>query len=121
MMSGDDVRVAKGDLFWVDLGPRISSAPAKRRPVVVVQSDDFNRSRLATVVVASVSSNTALADHPGNVFLSIGASGLPKDSVVNISALVTLDKSDLAEGAGTLPGYLVDDIDSGLRLLLDLR
>ncbi len=75
--------VTKGDLYWLDFDPAVSSAPLKRRPAVVVQSDHFNRSRLSTVVVAAISSNTALADHPGNVFLPAATTGSPRDSVVN--------------------------------------
>ncbi len=119
-MSGDDLRIAKGDLFWVDLGPVSSSAPAKRRPVVVVQGDHFNRSRIATTLVAAISSNTALADHPGNVFLPAATSGLPKDSVVNVTAVLALDKADLGRPVGTLPEYLVLEVDAGLRTVLDL-
>lgn len=119
-MSGDALRIAKGDLFWVDLGPVTSSAPAKRRPVVVIQGDHFNRSLVATTVIAAISSNTALADYPGNVFLPAATSGLPKDSVVNVTAVVALDKVSLGGPVGTLPEYLVQDIDAGLRTVFDL-
>lgn len=112
--------IAKGDLFWVDFGPIVSSAPAKRRPAVVVQGDQYNRSRLATVVVAAVTSNTALAGYPGNVFLPAVVTGLPRDSVVNVTALATVDRRDLAERIGPLPGHLVADLEDGLRLVLDL-
>jgi mRNA interferase MazF len=111
---------AKGEVHWADLGAPAGRAPAKRRPVVVIQSDHFNRSRLATVIVAAITSNTALADHPGNVFLSSASSGLPRDSVVNVSAIATIDRSVLLERVGALPSHLVAQIDDGVRLVLDL-
>ncbi len=110
----------RGDVFWADLGPVTSSAPAKRRPVVVVQAGSFNRSRLATVIVAAISSNTALAGFPGNVFLPAALSGLPRDSVVDITALATVDKAVLTDHVGTLPRHLVTDIADGLELVFEL-
>lgn len=112
--------IARGSLHWVELGESVGSAPAKRRPVLVVQGDPYNASRLATTVVAVVTSNTQLAEYPGNVFLPAVASGLSKDSVVNVSQLVTLDKSVLSPAVGSLPAYLLADVDAGLRMVLDL-
>lgn len=112
--------ILKGELYWVDFGAIVSSAPAKRRPAVVVQGDEYNRSRLATVVVAAVTSNTALAGYPGNVFLPAVLTGLPRDSVVNVTALATIDRRDLDERIGALPAHVVADIDDGLRLVLDV-
>lgn len=80
----------------------------------------MNRSLLATVVVAAVSSNTALANHPGNVFLPAASSGLPRDSVVNVTAIATIDRDALVEHITTLPDYLIREIGDGLRLVLDL-
>jgi mRNA interferase MazF len=88
--------------------------------VLVIQSDSYNESRLATVLVAVVTSNTALATMPGNVFLPTTATGLPRDSVVNVTALVTLNKSDLSEQIGQVPSRLLDDVDRGLRQVLNL-
>lgn len=110
----------RGAVHWVDLGEPASSRPAKRRPVVVVQADAYNASRLATVVVAVITSNTALAAMPGNVFVPAAATGLRHDSVVNVTALVTLDKTDLGKRAGTLPLSLVREVDAGLRRVLGL-
>ena len=87
---------------------------------MVIQSDPYNESRLATVLVAVVTSNTALATMPGNVFLPAAATGLPRDSVLNVTALVTLDKADLVDRAGRVPASLVNDIDRGLRRVLGL-
>ncbi len=112
----------RGEVFWVDLGEPSGSAPGKRRPVLIVSADAFNRSRLRTVLAAAITSNSAMAAHPGNVFLPATASGLSKDSVVNVTQLVTLDREDFEghEPAGAVPGYLMIDVDAGLRLVLDL-
>jgi mRNA interferase MazF len=96
--------IERGDLCWVDLGPTAGgSRPAKRRPVLVVQSDAFSSSRPATVVAVVISSTTSLAAMPGNVFLPAATTGLPKDSVANVTAMITLDETDLDEPAGRLP------------------
>lgn len=112
--------IQRGDVFAVDLGDAAGSTPAKRRPVVVVSADRYNRSRLATVLVAAITSNTRLALMPGNVFLPAGASGLRRDSVVNVTALVTLDKADLAEQTGSVPPVLLEQVSRGLRTVFGL-
>ena len=112
--------IERGGIYWVDLGIPRGSQPGKRRPVLVVQSDSYNRSRLGTVVAAVVSSNTSLASIPGNVFLPANVTGLPTDSVVNVTAIVTLDKDDIGDLVGTVPTYVTTDIDQGLRRVLDL-
>ena len=112
--------IERGGLFWVNLGDPRGSRPAKRRPVVVIQADAYNASRLGTAVAAVVTSNTSLAALPGNVFLPASASGLPRDSVVNVTAIVTLDKADLEERIDVLPAYLSEDVDRGLRRVLNL-
>jgi mRNA interferase MazF len=96
------------------------SKPAKRRPVLVVQADPYNASRLATTVAAVITSNTALAALPGNGFLPAAVSGLPRDSVINVTALVTLDKADLTSQARRLPTSLMDEVDRGLRRIFGL-
>jgi mRNA interferase MazF len=88
--------------------------------VLIIQANSFNQSSIQTVVVAVVSSNLRLADAPGNVFLPSRHSGLPKDSVVNISQLLTLDRSFLTEEIDRLPGRLLAEVDAGLRLVLEL-
>lgn len=112
--------IRRGDLCWVDLGPTVRSRPAKRRPVLVVQADDYNRSRLATVICAAVTSNTQLAALPGNVFLPVAATGLPKDSVVNVTALLTLDEADLEQPIGLVPEALMEAVTAGLRRVLHI-
>jgi mRNA interferase MazF len=110
----------RGAIYWADLGPPAGSRPAERRPVLIVSADAYNRSRLATVLAAVVTSNTGRAAMPGNVFLPAAATGLPRDSVVNVTALVTLNKSDLADRVGTVPAALRTEVDRGLRRILGL-
>jgi mRNA interferase MazF len=114
------VVIERGSIHWADLGEPDGSRPAKRRPVLVVQADPYNASRLSTVLVAIVTSNTNLATAPGNVFLPASATGLPRDSVVNVTALVTLNKEDLTRRVGDVPMVLMRDVDSGLRQVLGL-
>jgi mRNA interferase MazF len=112
--------IQRGSIWWVNLGAPRGSKPAKRRPVLVLQSGPFNASRLNTTVAAVITSNTGLAAMPGNVFVPAASCGLPKDSVVNVTALVTLDKKDLGSAAGQLPASLMNDVDQGLRRVLGL-
>ena len=110
----------QGGIYWAELGPAVGSRPAKRRPVLVIQSNTYNESNLATVLVAVITTNTALATVPGNVFLAATATGLPHDSVVNVTAIVTLNKADLADYVGQLPDVLREDVHRGLRRVLAL-
>lgn len=110
----------RSDIYWAELGPASGSRPARRRPVLVIQSDPYNDSRLATVLAAVITSNTALAAMPGNVFLPAAATGLPRDSVLNVTALATLNKTDLTEWVGQVPASLMHDVDRGLRRVLAL-
>jgi mRNA interferase MazF len=112
--------IGRGSICWADLGEESGSKPAKWRPVLLIQADPFNASRLNTAIGAVISSNTALAGMPGNVFLPSAFSGLPKDSVVNVTALVTLDKTDLDSPVGHLPSSLMNDVDRGLSRVLGL-
>ena len=112
--------IERGGIYWADLGAPSGSRPAKRRPVMVISADTYNHSRLATVLAVVITSNTDLATMPGNVFLPAAASGLPKDSVVNVTAVVTLNKPDLSEQAGQAPLAPLREIDRGLRHALDL-
>lgn len=112
--------IARGDIHWADLGTPDGSRPAKRRPVLVVQAPAYNASRLATVIVAVISSNTGLAAMPGNVFLPAIATGLPRDSVANVTAIVTLNKDDLGQRVGTVSDGLMGEVSRGLRRVLSL-
>jgi mRNA interferase MazF len=114
------VVISRADVYWADLGPPSGSRPAKRRPVLVIQSDPYNASRLATALAAVITSNTSLAGMPGNVFLPATATGLPRDSVVNVAAIVTLNKTDLTDRVGNIPPSLMHEVDRGLRRVLGL-
>jgi mRNA interferase MazF len=110
--------IERGTIWWADLGEPRGAGPGFRRPVVVVQSDAFNRSRIQTVIAVALTSNLRLLDAPGNVLVPARLSGLPKDSVANVSQVVTLDKSDLREQAGRLDGATSKRVSAGLRLVL---
>lgn len=112
--------IQRGEIWWADLPEPTGSEPGYRRPVLVVQSDGFNRSRIATVIVTVITSNLNLAQAPGNVLLPQKATGLPKDSVANISQVLTVDKRFLTEKIGKLPNYLLEQVESGLRLVMAL-
>lgn len=113
--------INQGDVFWIELGEPSGSAPGYRHPHVVVQNNLFNRSRINTVVVCALTSNLKRADAPGNVLLSAGEANLPKRSVVNVSQIFTVDKSDLVEKIGTLSRQRVREILDGIQLLLEPR
>lgn len=112
--------VNRGDLWWVDFGDPYGSEPGFRRPALIVSSDRFNQSRIGTVMVTAVTSNLRHAAAPGNVELSWGDGGLPKDCIVNVSQTMVLDRRRLAEQIGSLPLHLMNKVDAGLRLLLAL-
>jgi mRNA interferase MazF len=112
--------VERGQIWWADLGAPDGSEPGFRRPILIVQDDAFNRSRLRTVIAIILTTNVRLLDAPGNVLVPAKTTGLPKDSVANVSQVVTIDRDFLLEAAGRLPGHLLRDVESGLRLVLGL-
>ena len=112
--------IERGGIYWADLGAPSGSRPAKRRPVMVISAETYNNSRLPTALAVVITSNTDLATMPGNVFLPAAVTGLPKDSVVNVTAVVTLNKTDLSEQAGHAPLAELREIDRGLRHVFDL-
>jgi mRNA interferase MazF len=114
------VVIQRGEVWWADLEDPRGSAPGFRRPVVVVQSDAFNRSRIGTVVVVAITSNMRLLDAPGNVLLTSRGAGLPKDSVANVSQLVTVDRDVLTEKVSQLDAATMTAIVRGIRLVLAL-
>jgi mRNA interferase MazF len=114
------VVIARGDIFWADLGEPSGSRPAKRRPVLVIQADAYNQTSLTTVIVAVITSNTKQAAFPGNTFLPAALTGLPRDSVVNVTTLYTLNRDDLVDRAGLVAGDLLRKVNQGLRHVLDL-
>lgn len=112
------VMLSQGDVCWADIGEPTGSEPGYRRPVVIVQGDALNRSRLATVVCVALTSNVKWAEAPGNVPLSASATGLPKESVANVSQIVTLDKGEISERVGKLSRAKLDLVLSGIDVVL---
>lgn len=112
--------IERGEVWWAGLPEPSGSEPGYRRPVLIVQADAFNRSRLQTVVAVVLTSNLRLVEAPGNVLVPAESSGLPKDSVANVSQVITVDRDCLTERAGRLRGRMLEAVDEGLRLALDL-
>ena len=111
--------IRQGDIFWVNLGPPKGSEPGYRHPHIVIQNDIFNASRINTVVVCALTTNLKRAKAPGNVALNKGEANLAKKSVVNISQVLTVDKSDLEEKIGSLSLKRTQEIIQGIKLLLE--
>jgi mRNA interferase MazF len=112
--------VERGQLWWAQLPEPAGSEPGFRRPVIIAQANEFNQSRLKTVVVIAVSSNLRLADAPGNVLLTKSKTGLSKDSVANVSQILTLDKQTLGEEIGRLDARTIRRLNQGMELVLGL-
>ncbi len=110
--------IAQGELWWADIGEPIGSAPGFRRPVVVVQCDALNRSRISTVVCVPLTSNLKWANAPGAVLLPAALTGLPQDSVANAALVVALDKQQLTDFIGRLPPRQLEMILSGIDIVL---
>jgi mRNA interferase MazF len=113
--------IRRGDIWWAELPAPRASEPGYRRPVLVVQANDFNQSRIATVLVVMLTSNLAIAAAPGNVLLRHKETKLPKDSVANVSQVYTLDKAFLVRRVGPLSDMLVKKVEGGLKLVLSLE
>ena len=112
------VALGQGEIWWADLGEPAGSAPGFRRPVLVVQGDALNRSRIATVVCVPLTSNLRWANAPGNVALSEKDTGLPKESVANVSQVITLDKRALCDQVGKIPAAKLDLVFTGIDIVL---
>jgi len=110
----------RGTVWWAQLPEPTASEPGFRRPVIIIQSNAFNRSRIRTIVAVVLSSNLRLADAPGNVLIPVTDSGLPKDSVANVSQIITLDRTFLTEKCGRMPLRIMKAVDDGIRLVLSL-
>ena len=110
----------RGEIWWAALPAPASSEPGYRRPLLIIQSDDFNRSRIKTVIAVVITSNLRLSEAPGNVLLTKKDSNLPKKSVANVSQLITVDKSFLSEKVGKLNSQKQREVEAGIRLVLSL-
>ena len=110
----------RGEIWWASLPEPSGSGPGYPRPVLIIPDNRFNASRINTVIVAAITSNIRLADAPGNVFLDLNESGLSKDLVVNVSQILTIDKSLFTKWVGLLPSEIMTVVDDGLRLALGL-
>lgn len=113
-------QLERGEVWWADLPEPDGSAPGGRRPVLVIQANPFNRSRLATTLIAILTGRLDRAAAPGNVLVTARQSGLPRDSVVNVSQVFTVDRAVLTERVASLSGALMRKVDDGLRKVLDL-
>jgi mRNA interferase MazF len=110
--------ISQSEIWWADLGEPAGSGPGYRRPVVVVQCDVLNESRVGTVVCVPLTSNLKWAGAPGNVLLKARTTGLSKDSVANVSLIVALDKRQLTECVGKLPRRELDLVLTGIEIML---
>ncbi len=111
----------RGEIYWASLQEPLGSRPAYRRPVLVIQDNLFNASKLSTVIILSFMTNTQRAQANGNVFIASAESGLPKDSVANVTQLYTINKLELSELIRQLPEWLMELVDEGLKLVLGLK
>lgn len=112
--------IGRGEIWWANLPEPVGSSPGFRRPVLIVQADSFNQSKIQTIVVVVITKNLELAKAPGNVSITARMSLLPVDSVVNVSQVITIDKSLLTEFVSTVPSKKMEKIEEGLRLVLSL-
>jgi len=110
----------RGEVWWADLPEPTGAIPGYRRPVLLIQADAFTQSRIATVIAVIITSNLSIATAPGNVFLRATESGLLKDSVINVSQIITLDKQLLDEQVGHVTAATLAAVENGIRLVLDL-
>ncbi|MCL2722525.1 MAG: type II toxin-antitoxin system PemK/MazF family toxin [Treponema sp.] len=110
----------RGEIWWANLPDPDGSTPAKRRPVLVIQSNEFNRSKINTVICAAITSNTELSSLPGNLLLEKAISGLDKTSVVNFSQIITVDKHDLTDHVAMLPKPMLEKVNNCLRTVLEI-
>ncbi len=110
----------RGEIWWASLPDPEGLAPGYRRPVLIIQANEFNESRINTLIATIITSNVALATAPGNKILKARTSGLPRDSVVNVSQIITIDKRLLAEKVKRLDDGILEEVEEGLRLVLGL-
>lgn len=111
----------RGEIWWADFGMPFGSEPGFFRPVVILQADAFNKSKIGTVIIVPLTTNLLLAEAPGNIYLDKEESGLTKDSVAVVSQVTVIDKKRLTSVAGTLKKELMKEIEEGVKLVLGLR
>jgi len=112
--------MVRGEIWWASLRKPKGSEPGYRRPVLIIQSDVFNKSNINTIVCVIITSNVSLARAPGNIFLSRKESNLPRESVINVSQIVTIDRSYFTECVGTVSKHVLKQVDEGIKMVLDL-
>ena len=111
----------RGEIWWADLSDPIKSEPGYKRPVVIIQADTFNLSKINTIIVAVITSNIKLVEAPGNILLTSKSTGLSKDSVLNISQIITIDKSILIEKIGDLSNKQLSKLNDSLKIVFDIK
>lgn len=112
--------IKRGEIWWAELPESVGSGPGYRRPVVIIQSNEFNKSKINTIIAAVITSKIRLAAAPGNVLLSVKKSKLSKESVINVSQIITIDKSFLTDKVHTLSNKIMEQVDEGVKLVLKL-
>lgn len=112
--------MTRGDIWWADLRIPLGSEPGYRRPVLIIQAESFNRSRIRTVLCVPTTTTLRLADAPGNVYLRAAESGLRRDSVVLVAQLICIDRGWLTERVGTVMPRTLADVEAGIQLVLAL-
>ncbi len=113
--------MTRGEIWWANLPNPAGSEPGYRRPVLIIQSDDFNQSKINTVICLVITSNLKLADAPGNLLIKSQESNLSKDSVINVSRIITLDKSILSDCTGAIHEKTMKKVEIGVKLVLDIE
>jgi mRNA interferase MazF len=113
--------MTRGEIWWADFGVPFGSETGFRRPVVIIQDDAFNRSKINTVIIIPLTTNTVLAEAPGNVLLEKEESGLTKDSVLVVSQLSAIDRKRLVEHAGKLEKHIIEEAEKGIKLILGMK
>ncbi len=112
--------IKRGDVWWAELPDPVGSGPGYKRPLLIIQSNEFNKSKINTVIAVVITSNLRLATAPGNILLPVKKAKLPKESVINVSQVITIDKALLTEKVHHLPIDIMDQVDEGLKLVLKL-
>ena len=110
----------RGEIWWADFGFPFGSEPGFRRPVLIIQDDSFNRSRINTVIIIPLTTNLILENAPGNIFLEKDESGLSKDSVIVISQLTVIDRTRLIQVEGKINNTIIQEVESGVKLILGI-